>query len=144
GEAAGETRPEIDAGAAEHDHHAVGHVLAAVIADALDDRDRARVAHGEPLAGRARGEQLAAGRAVQAGVADDDRVPRHELRAVRRPDHEAAAAHALADVVVRVARQREIEPGHVPGAEALPGRAAQADVHRRVRRPFRAVAPRNL
>ena len=37
-------------GLAEDDHHAAGHVLAAVVADALDHGDGAAVAHGEPLA----------------------------------------------------------------------------------------------
>ena len=44
---------EVAAGRAEHDDAAARHVLAAVVADALDDGARARVAHGEPLAGAA-------------------------------------------------------------------------------------------
>ena len=39
---------------------AAGHVLAAVVADALDDGDGAAVADGEPLAGQAVDEDLAA------------------------------------------------------------------------------------
>ena len=38
---------------------AAGHVLAAVVADALDDSQRAGVAHAEPLADDAAHEQLA-------------------------------------------------------------------------------------
>ena len=37
---------------------AAGHVLAAVVADALDDGVGARVAHGEALAGEAAEERL--------------------------------------------------------------------------------------
>ena len=37
---------------AEHDHRAAGHVLAAVVADALDDRARAAVADREALPAR--------------------------------------------------------------------------------------------
>ena len=43
----------------EHDDRAAGHVLAAVVADALDDRGRAGVAHAEPLADPAAQEHLA-------------------------------------------------------------------------------------
>jgi hypothetical protein len=44
-----------------------------VIAGAFDHGVGAGVAHGEALAGQARGVQCAAGGAVQAGVADDHR-----------------------------------------------------------------------
>ena len=49
---------EVEAGRAEHHDAAAGHVLAAVVADALDDRHRARVADGEALAGEAAEERL--------------------------------------------------------------------------------------
>ena len=72
GDAAAHAGGEVAPGGAEHDDGAAGHVLAAVIADALDDRGRAAVAHGEALAGAAGEERAAAGRAVEDGVADDD------------------------------------------------------------------------
>ena len=55
GDAAAHPRGEVAAGRAEHDDASAGHVLAAVVADALDDGARARVAHGEALAGATRG-----------------------------------------------------------------------------------------
>src|SRR6185295_10329509 len=45
--------PKVSTGCTEHDHTTAGHVLATVIADALDDCSRARVAHTEPLANHA-------------------------------------------------------------------------------------------
>jgi uncharacterized protein YcfJ len=74
----------------EHDHGAAGHVLAAVVAGAFDHRAGARQPHREALAGHAAEEGLAAGRAVQRGVADDDvRVasPRNSMlgRTTTRP-----------------------------------------------------------
>ena len=48
--AAGHARAEVAPVRSEHDHRAARHVLAGVVADALDDRDGARVPHGEPLA----------------------------------------------------------------------------------------------
>ena len=86
GDAAAHAGGEVPAGAAEHDDAAAGHVLAAVIADAFDDRERAAVADGEPLAGEAADVRLAAGRAVQRDVADDDVVLGDERRLPRRID----------------------------------------------------------
>ena len=82
-DAAAHARREVAAGCAEHDHGAPGHVLAAVIADALDDGEAPRVADAEPFAGHAANECLAGGRTVERDVADDDvvlRAPR-----ARRP-----------------------------------------------------------
>ena len=70
GLAAGHPGAEVAADRAEDDDGAARHVLAGVVADALDDRDRARVADGEALAGAAGAEELAAGRAVENGVAE--------------------------------------------------------------------------
>ena len=72
GEPARHAGREVAPGRAEHDHHAAGHVLAAVVADALDDRGRAGVADREPLADPAAQVQLAAGRSIEDGVAGDD------------------------------------------------------------------------
>ena len=63
---------EVAPGRAEHDDAPAGHVLAAVVADALDDRGRAGVAHAEALADDAAEVRLAAGRAVERDVAGDD------------------------------------------------------------------------
>ena len=81
GDAAAHAGGEVAPGPAEHDDPAAGHVLAAVIADAFDHRARAAVAHGEPLAGQAAQIGLAARRAVERDVADDDVLLGHEGRA---------------------------------------------------------------
>ena len=58
------------------DRAAAGHVLAAVVADALDDGAGARVAHREALARQPAEERAAGRRAVEHGVADRSRSPR--------------------------------------------------------------------
>ena len=63
---------EVAAGRPEHDHATTGHVLAAVVADALDHRERTGVADAEALADDAAQEDLAARRAVADDVAGDD------------------------------------------------------------------------
>ena len=54
GDAAAHAGGEVAAALAEHDDQAVGHVFAAVIAEAFDDGGGAGVAHGEALAGACR------------------------------------------------------------------------------------------
>src|SRR6185312_2626454 len=144
GEAAGEAGAKVDAGAAEHAHRPAGHVLAAVIAGALDDRERSGVTHREALPGDAGRVQLTAGGTVQAGVAHDHRVARQVARRARMPQHDAPARHALADVVVGVALQIEMQAAGVPDSEALPGVAAAAHGHGRVLHAVVAPAPRDL
>ena len=78
-----------------------GHVLAGVIADALDDGARAAVAHGEPLAGDTAHERVAAGCAVERHVADDDVLFGDERctgggRTTRRPPERPLPTKSLA------------------------------------------------
>ena len=83
----------------------------------------------EPLARLAGGEQLAGGRAVQAGVADDGvGLGRRQVR--RRPDDDGRARQALADIVVGLADQLDAQALDREGAEGLAGRALQ--LHRQV------------
>ena len=103
GEATGHAGAEVDAGFAEYGDHAAGHVFAAVVTDAFHYRAGTGIAHGEAFAGAAGCEQLAAGGAIQAGVAGDGGVFGFEGDAVVRFDHNTAARHAFADVVVGVA-----------------------------------------
>ena len=61
----------VAADGAKRDHDAARHVLAAVVARALDHRLRVGVAHAEALARAAVPEELAARGAVEARVAHD-------------------------------------------------------------------------
>src|SRR5207249_5607084 len=119
GHAAGHARADVVADVAEHHDDAPGHVLARVVTHALDHGGRPGVAHAEALARRPGDEHLAAGRAVEAGVARE-----HGGAVVvgRRPDDQAPAGHALPDVVVGLAVQLELDVVGAGGAEALAGR----------------------
>ena len=102
-DAAAHAGREVPPGRAEHDDAAAGHVLAAVVADSLDDGAGTGVADREPLAGQAAEVRPAGGGAVENGVADDHVLLGDERRAVGRPNRQHAAGETLADVVVRVA-----------------------------------------
>ena len=138
GDALGHTRAEVAARLSEHDDEARRHVLAAVVAGALDHRRRAAVPHREALTGAARREETPAGRAVEHGVADDDVLVRREAGALRRLDDDLAARHALAHVVVRLAFEHQPEAAGAERSEALAGapfEAQLADVAFERRRP---------
>ena len=111
---------------------------------------RARVAHGEALAGRAGDEQLAAGRAVEARVAGQHRgwpagrLSTRSASFVGGPDHDAPPGHALADVVVGLADELELDAVGEERAEALAGGAVEDDVRGATRRQcavLEAMAP---
>ena len=130
---------EVAAGAAEHHHDAAGHVFAAVVAGAFDHRDRAGIAHGETFAGNAAEVAFALDRAVEHGVADDDRFLRHDAGVGGRAHDDASARESLADVVVGVAFELE---GHAARAmrRSLAGGAGELHVDGVVGQPFVAVA----
>ena len=83
---------------------------------------------------------LALDRAVEHGVADDDRLLRHEAGVGGRAHDDAAAREALADIVVGVAFELEGHAVREPGAEALPGGAGELHVDGAVGQPLVAVA----
>ena len=89
GDAAAHPGGEVAPGRAEDDDPAAGHVLAAVVADALDDgAGRPELRTREALAGQAAEEGPPAGRAVEDGVADDHVLLGDEGDAGRRADGE--------------------------------------------------------
>ena len=128
----------------EHDDPAAGHVFAGVVADALDDGQRAGVARGEPLPHPAAQVDLAGGGAEQQGVAGDHVVLGQEQHVVGRPDDDAATRKALADIVVGVADQLEGDTGRQERADGLARRAGERDVDGVVGQALRAVAAGDL
>ena len=138
--------PKLRPGRPEHDDPPAGHVLAAVVADALDHRHRAGVAHGEAFADHAPDEGLAAGGPVQDDVPGDDLLLGDEAgRARQRGTHdEPATGQALAEVVVGVAFEAQRDAAGQEGSEALAGRAGEGDVDGPIRQPAAAVAPGDL
>ena len=122
-----EVAPEV----AQDDHCPGGHVLAGMLAGALDHGDGARVADGEALADAPGDEEPTAGRSVEQRVPGQNWMAGH---VGRRPDDDRASVHALADVVVGRAGQLEGDSVGQVGAEALSRRALEANEHRSGRR----------
>ena len=107
GNPAGHSRGEVSAGLAEDHHAPAGHVLAAVVADAFDDRVHAAVADAESLADDAAQVDLAGDRAVADDVAGDDVFFGFEGRSLRWVRDDAPAGEALTEIVVGVAFELE-------------------------------------
>src|SRR5206468_3416006 len=97
-----------------------------MVAGALDDRDCARVADGEALAGHALEKRFAGDGAVKDGVADDDVVARIATEPRGGTDDHAAAGQTLTDIVVAVTGQLERHAMGEERGEALAGGAVQA------------------
>src|SRR5690606_14146059 len=130
GDAAAHAGCEVSTRLAEDDDATSGHVLAAVVAHALDDRVAARVTDTEALRRDAAEVRLAADRAVHHDVADEDVLLGCERAVARRVDDDASARQALADVVVGVALELELDALREEGAEALPRGADEFEAHR--------------
>src|SRR6185437_14897977 len=145
GDATAHAGREVAPGRPEHDDAPAGHVLAAVIANALDDRAGARVAHGEALAGEPAEERAPARGPVQHGVADDHVALGREVLAhpLARAHRDGPPREALAGIVVGVAAKRERHSRRQPAAEALTGRTLEIDDDRVLRKPLRAVLARD-
>ncbi len=114
-----------------------------MVADALDDRARARVAHREALTDESAKERTPARRAVEDRVAGDDVLFGAEARILGRPQCENATRESLPDVVVRIADERQVDAGREPRAERLAGGAAEHEADRSGRQSGGAVQTRD-
>mmetsp|Transcript_31535 Transcript_31535/g.95321 ORF Transcript_31535/g.95321 Transcript_31535/m.95321 type:complete len:333 (+) Transcript_31535:671-1669(+) len=90
-----------------------------MVAGPLDHSPATSIADAEALTGAPTQEYLAACRTVQARVAGDHVVLRVEGALCRGDDHDRAAAHALADVIVALANNLQIHALDVPYSEGL-------------------------
>ena len=135
---------EISAAGAEHQNDAVGHVLAAVVADTLNDRGRSGVADSKAFAGNSVEERFAAGRAVKGNVADEDIFFRSEAGSARRIHHESATGEALSNVIVGFALERKRDSLGEKRPQALTGRARKVNADGVVGQSGRAVTARDL
>src|SRR5215469_9925040 len=127
---------EIAAGASKHHDDAAGHIFAAMVAGALDDRNGPGIADGEAFTGHAAEIALAFDCAVKHRVSDDNRFFRHNARIGRRPDDQSPTRKTLAYIIVGVAVELESDASREPGTEALPGRAGEANMNGVFRQAF--------
>ncbi len=144
GDAARHAGREIAPRRAEHDDDAAGHIFAAVIAGAFDDRIGAGVPDGEALARDAAEIAFARDGAIEHRIADDDAFFRRDAGFRIGPHDQLAARKTLADIVVAFADQIERHAMRGPGAERLSCRALQRQPDRVFRQAGMAIAPGDL
>src|SRR5260221_3960197 len=72
-ETTGHAGPKVQSDWAQDERHAAGHILATVLANPFDHRERAAIANGKAFAGAASNEKLSGGCAVE------DRVTRQNV-----------------------------------------------------------------
>ena len=119
-------RPHVPPCSPQHPNHAIGHVLAAVVAGALHYCQGSTVAHRKALPRTTIGMKTAARGAVQASVAANHVFVRQKLVLVvvvvvvvvifgeefgRRHERNRATVHPFADVIVGFAFQENLVAG---------------------------------
>mmetsp|Transcript_7112 Transcript_7112/g.11612 ORF Transcript_7112/g.11612 Transcript_7112/m.11612 type:complete len:430 (+) Transcript_7112:1278-2567(+) len=124
---AGHARAKVCANLAQDHGHAAGHVFTAVRPTALNDNLGSRVAHGEAFTRPPRSKEIAIGRAVQNGVADNGVLRRDNGRGHGRTHHNGAPRQALTHIVIGIARHFQLQPRSRKGAKGLASRACQFD-----------------
>src|SRR6266851_1074901 len=144
GDATAHPRREIPSGPAQHDDGAARHVLTSVIANALDHRACAAVAHREAFTGEAAEERLAGGGSVERDVADQDILLSLETGDARRPDRHEAAGESLAAIVIRVAFEVERNARRQPCAKTLSRRTGEVNLDGVWGQATLTLAPRDL
>src|SRR5208337_1380807 len=144
GDAAGHSRRKVAPRASQHHDQALGHVLAAVVANALDDCGGAGIAYRKPLTGHAVEVRLTAGGAVEADVANQDILLRSKFRGARRIENQFSAGKSFADIVVGLSFQGQRYPTDQKCAKALPGAPRETHANGILGQAWRTIAPRNL
>src|SRR5215469_8174056 len=128
-QATSHARTKVNPDATKNNRNAAGHVLAAVVADALNNGRSSRIPDRKPLARAPRREKLPRGRAVQGNITQN-----HVLSAVlggkpASADYNLTAREALADEVVGLAIENQLHPVDRKGSERLPRRAVKIERH---------------
>jgi len=113
-----------------------------VIADSLDDGNGAAVTDSKSFADSAANKQVASCRAIQNGVTPQ-RVGSWIVLGVGTLDRDRPTVHPLADVVVGLAGQVDVEPGHQEGAKTLSGGSGELHHDRARGKAFRAETLRD-
>ncbi len=120
---------EVTARLTEHYHSTACHVLTAVVAGTLDDGYGTRVAHTEALAHLTVDVQLTACGTIETGVTCDDVVLGREVAADGRKDRNTTSRETLAEVVVSLTLELEVDTLYKETAEALACGALELHVH---------------
>ena len=115
-----------------------------MVTDPLDDSYRTAVTDTKPLAHLTVDVHFASRSPVKQRIAGDDVLFRGECGTLRGTHDDLSAREPLAEVVVRIAFEREGYAFFEESTETLSGRAVECDPYRLVREPCGSVTPGDL
>src|SRR5882757_5660334 len=114
------TRTKIESQRTKHQHHATGHIFAAMLPDAFHNRQRATIANRKPLPSSSTDVKLPGSRAVQHGVSGQHIATPRSRRSRRNSNR--SAGKPFADVIVRFPSQFQRDAVRQECPETLPRR----------------------
>ncbi len=121
--AAAHARREILPRAAQHHNAPAGHILTAMVANALHHSRSSRIAHTEPFPGHAVYESLPTGSPIQSHIPDDDILTGLEPAGLGRIHNQLPPGKPLAKIVIAVPYQLQRQPLRNESPIGLPARA---------------------
>ena len=115
-----------------------------MIADALDYRRGAAVAHRKAFTSATGGKETTTGRPIQYGIAEDHIAVGHKAGVLMGTNDQLAAAQALAHIVLGFAIKPQIETVQPKGPKALTSGTGEADLNLTVGQAFVAITQGQL
>src|SRR5450432_759743 len=120
------SRSKINSRGPQHQHHAAGHVFAAMIAHTFHHSQSAAIAYGKTLSGSPRDIKLARCRAVKNRVSRKNIASQGSTRAAVNRD--GPAAQSLADVIIGFTLKLEAHSRSEKCSKTLPRHAVEAQL----------------
>ena len=143
-ESARHARGEVASGFTQDDDQTIGHVFAAMVAQAFDDSGCTGIAHGKPLACHPIEECLAAGGPVEDYVANQNVLRSHKRRCFRGVNEDTAAGKTLTDVIVGVTFEFKRDTTGEKSTKALAGGSGEFEFNGVVRQARGTMCTRDF
>ena len=123
---------EVAPSLAQYHHTATSHILATVVAGTFNHGDGTRVAHTEALAHLTVDIEFAAGGTIESRISGNDVLFGFVVIAPagRRQDRDTPTTESLAEIVVGLAFQTDVQPFHGEGTKALACRPLELNLDR--------------
>ena len=132
---------EVAPGLAQYHHTATGHILATVVAGTLNHGDGTRVTHTEALTHLTVDIELAAGGTIESRISGNDVLFGFVVIAPAgwRQDRDTATTESLAEIVVGLAFQTDVQPFRGEGTKTLACRPLELNLDRGIGQSLFAV-----
>src|SRR5260370_5686882 len=129
GDAGRHASAKVLPGVAKDDDHTSCHIFTSMRAYTLYHCQRTAIAYGEALTSTARGEELAPGRSIEHGIAENDVLVCNETSINGWRNNNLAPCHALAHVIIGLTVEDQVHAGQAKRTKALSRRAVEYTGH---------------